>query len=84
MEYNENDDNFKIFSIFSPTSVEDLVLRKFSKIGELGFGLGDYSHSLNALIYLANSKRRVIKTLHPDVKNILRKDFSKLANVLDK
>ena len=39
LEYNENDDNFKIFSIFSGESIEDHVLRKISQNTKLVFDL---------------------------------------------
>ena len=90
LEYNENDDNFKIFSILIPTcltdvgirSLTDLVLDDLSKKNTgLVFDLQRYSICLNALIYFMNSKQGEIKTLHPVVKDFLRKDFPELTNV---
>ena len=81
LEYNENDKNFKIFSIFSKTLAEDIVLKIYS---QTKIGLGLYSIFLNVVIYLTNSERRgEIKNLPSDIKDFLKKDFPDLANVLD-
>ena len=77
LEYNENDDNFEIFSIFLGISIEDRILERFPQSERGGtFSIADYLVYLSGLIYFKNGERREdIKNLHEDVKAFLIKDF---------